>query len=270
MANNLTTTERKTLAKCEKTIRDGLGTFFQVGQALWDIREGRLYRATHETFDGYCADVWEFSRQRAHQLITAAETVASVSTIVDTPPQRETHVRPLLSIPPNHRGEVWQDAVDSAPAGPDGSPRITARCVEEAVERWNQGRVQADDRGQRAEDRRAAPEVIDVESSPVATVEQPEATDHEITCPKCGHHETDADGDCAHCLEPGIVGAAGEMQDSVAGAESAPRAPERVDPALEAWGRIEQLARLWAAEYGGLAVAAARLENLAARLRAEA
>lgn len=270
----LTAKERKKLEQCEATIARGLAQFMEVGCALASIREGRLYIQTHATFADYCADVWELGRPRAYQLISAAEVAVELSTNVDTPPLREAHVRPLLNVPADHRGQVWQDALRSAPARPDGVPRITARCVEQAVERWNQGRLQdADGRGQRTDDKRTAPDVIDVESSPVVTVDQP-GQEHDITCPNCGHHEADADGDCTHCLEPMVVGepaaVAGDTQDSVAGADAAePRAPERVDPALEAWGRVEQLARLWAAEYGGLAVAAARLENLAARLRAE-
>jgi|LSQX01.2.fsa_nt_gb hypothetical protein len=273
MTNKLTAKERKNLKTLEEVIEAGLGTFSRVGRALLQIRDCRLYRGSFESFDAYCQERWEFSRQRAHQLITAASTAEELSTIVDTPPAREAHVRPLLSLPPEYRGDVWQAAVASAPTGPDGRPRVTARCVEAAValavERLNQGRVQ--DSGFRVQGGETSDQVIDVESSPVEVAIPPPDVDADLVrCRCCGRDvEPDEDGDCPACHEPEIVGGAGPSEDNVAGgAESEPRAPD--DPALEAWRKIEQLARLWAAEYGGLVVAAARLENLAARLRSEA
>ena len=48
--------EGERLAQCEATIRRGLHTFVEVGQALAEIRDSRLYRATHETFATYLDD----------------------------------------------------------------------------------------------------------------------------------------------------------------------------------------------------------------------
>lgn len=41
----LTTTETERLTDLETTIERGLKTFVEVGQALMEIRDGRLYRA---------------------------------------------------------------------------------------------------------------------------------------------------------------------------------------------------------------------------------
>lgn len=123
-------------------------------------------------------------------------TLEELSTIVDTPPAREAHVRPLLNVPEEHRPKVWQEAVKSAPPGPDGKPRITARCVERAVEDWHRTRLPPRD------------QVIDVESLPVEVPKQisvPPGGD-QVRCRCCGRDvEPDDDGDCPLCHEPEIA-----------------------------------------------------------------
>ena len=51
----------------------GVAVFVEVGKALAKIRDGRLYRETHATFEAYCAERWGWSRVRAHQLIESSE-----------------------------------------------------------------------------------------------------------------------------------------------------------------------------------------------------
>src|SRR5689334_7447571 len=88
--------DRKRFAVCEDTIQHGISTFVEVGRALAEIREGRLYREQYATFEDYCAERWEFTRQRAYQLIGSAQVVQTVSTDVDiSPPQNEAQARPL-------------------------------------------------------------------------------------------------------------------------------------------------------------------------------
>lgn len=197
MTNKMTAKERKNLVTLEEVIEAGLGTFSRVGRALLQIRDCRLYRGSFESFESYCQERWEFSRQRAHQLITAASTAEELSTIVDTPPTREAHVRPLLGIPRDHQAEVWQAAVEAAPDGPDGKPRITARCVERAVEDWHRTRLTP-----------VRNQVIDVEASPVQVPKQISAPPDGdmVRCRCCGRDvEPDEDGDCPECHEPKIA-----------------------------------------------------------------
>jgi hypothetical protein len=136
--NALTTTERKTLTKCEKTIEKGLGTFVEVGQALYDIREEKLYRDAHATFEAYCTARWELSRSRAYQLIDAAEVRQGLSTIVDILPANEAQTRPLTTIDCEQVGDVWQEVIEKAPKDEAGEPVITAKHVEETVKHWQE------------------------------------------------------------------------------------------------------------------------------------
>ena len=63
--NELTAQECSALAHHEATIERGLETFHEVGAALLEIQDGRLYRETHAAFEDYCRERWQMSRRRA-------------------------------------------------------------------------------------------------------------------------------------------------------------------------------------------------------------
>lgn len=90
----LTTQEQQHLTQLEGTIRDGWHGFVTVGEALLTIRDQRLYRAAHRTFGDYCEQVWGWSRQRAQQLMDAAQTSQALSTI-GLQPENERQARDL-------------------------------------------------------------------------------------------------------------------------------------------------------------------------------
>ncbi|AWT34474.1 hypothetical protein GCM10008956_32580 [Deinococcus arenae] len=90
----LTTQEQQHLTQLEGTIRDGWHGFVTVGEALLTIRDQRLYRAAHRTFGDYCEQVWGWSRQRAQQLMDAAQTSQALSTI-GLQPENERQAREL-------------------------------------------------------------------------------------------------------------------------------------------------------------------------------
>ena len=60
----MTKRERSRLGKLETTIDRGLQSFFEVGAALKEIRDSRLYRDEHGTFEDYCQTRWGIDRQR--------------------------------------------------------------------------------------------------------------------------------------------------------------------------------------------------------------
>ena len=76
----LTTAESKTLADHESTIERGLKTFYAVGNALLAIRDDRLYRQTHKTFEAYCRDRWDMGRNYVNKLITACYETKNIPT----------------------------------------------------------------------------------------------------------------------------------------------------------------------------------------------
>ena len=126
--------ESAALRAYEATIEGGLSGFIRVGNALAAIRDARLYRTTHDTFEDYCQARWKLGRQRAYSLIDAATTAAEMSEISDTPPVVESHAAELAKASPEQRAAVWEEVVESAPRRDDGQPKPTARQVRAVVE----------------------------------------------------------------------------------------------------------------------------------------
>lgn len=117
-----------TLADCEQRIERGLKTFIDVGQALAEIRDSRLYRASHETFEAYCQERWGFSDRRASQFIEAASVVPKILGTGLPAPTVESQARALAKVPEAERADVWREAVERT----DGKP--TAAAVREVHE----------------------------------------------------------------------------------------------------------------------------------------
>lgn len=133
MAALLDLREVAALAECEAVIDRGLRQFYEVGAALVTIRDARLYRATHATFEDYCHERWGLGRRTAYQLIDAAGVVESVRHGAQILPANERQARPLIKVPAEERPEVWAEAVETAPAG-----RVTAAHVAAVVEQFRQ------------------------------------------------------------------------------------------------------------------------------------
>lgn len=79
MSDALTITESRELTRLETVISHGLGTFQQVGLALVEIRDKRLYRCTNRTFEGYCREKWGFSKSHGNRIIEAARAVQNLT-----------------------------------------------------------------------------------------------------------------------------------------------------------------------------------------------
>ncbi|THF88417.1 hypothetical protein E7T09_04210 [Deinococcus sp. KSM4-11] len=91
----ITPDERQALNQLEAVVRQGWQGFIDVGEALLTIRDQRLYREGHRTFGDYCEQVWGWSRQRAQQLIDAAETSSTLVTTIGLYPENERQAREL-------------------------------------------------------------------------------------------------------------------------------------------------------------------------------
>lgn len=120
----LTTEEQEELAVLEATVAAGIITFWEVGSALYVIREKRLYRETHELFEAYCREKWGMSRQHAHRLIEAADVFENVSPVGDISNERQA--RALAHYEKDVQKTVWQMAQRSAPAGAVTASHIKA------------------------------------------------------------------------------------------------------------------------------------------------
>jgi hypothetical protein len=158
----LTIAEQRYLEILEARIKNGLKTFWQVGEALVEIKRRKLYRQYCNTFEEYCDKQWDFSSRRAEQLMKSAQIVEDIkaalpadsvetqkanhgSHLVDikngkepVPPAEpesgsvpepdpaitqalsnmsERQARELANVPREQRGQVFSQAVRTAPDG---------------------------------------------------------------------------------------------------------------------------------------------------------
>nr|WP_225892740.1 hypothetical protein [Nostoc sphaeroides] len=57
--------------------------FFEAGKALAELRDHRLYRSTHGTFEEYCRDRFGHSRRQSYLLMDAAVVFDNLVEICD-------------------------------------------------------------------------------------------------------------------------------------------------------------------------------------------
>ncbi len=130
MPNVLTSAEGKELARLEAIIKKSLTTFIEVGTALMEIRESKLYRP-HDTFEDYCKNRWGIGRTYAHRLMQATEIVGDLSKMLPSGniPETESQARPLSKLPKEEQAAAWKEATETAPNG-----HVTAKHVEKVVQ----------------------------------------------------------------------------------------------------------------------------------------
>ena len=105
--------------------------FFEAGLALRELRDKRLYKNTHRTFEEYCQNRFGFNRTSAHYKIGAAQVFETLFTFSKQSepeevskqmftfskqilPTKETQVRPLIKLEPEEQLQVWQRSVEAA------------------------------------------------------------------------------------------------------------------------------------------------------------
>ena len=133
-AEELTPEEQRDRLYLERKVERA---FYEAGKALQSLRDRRLYRSTHKTFEEYCRDRFGYNRSRSYQFIDAAIVVDNLQEcpqIVDIFPTREAQVRPLTPLEPPQQREVWQQAVETA-GGKVPSGRVVKDVVQRIMER---------------------------------------------------------------------------------------------------------------------------------------
>ncbi|MCL6749746.1 hypothetical protein KBT16_01620 [Nostoc sp. CCCryo 231-06] len=107
---------------------------FEAGKALMELRDRRLYRSTHRTFEDYCRDRFGYSRRQPYLLMDAAVVFDNLLEKCDPLdhilPTSERQVRPMTKLEPHQQQEVWLAAVEVA-----GGKVPTGRIVKDVVQR---------------------------------------------------------------------------------------------------------------------------------------
>ncbi|WP_157570853.1 hypothetical protein [Microtetraspora malaysiensis] len=126
----LTVAERDDLAACESAIDTLRVAFWAAGKALQVIRDARLYRTTHPTFEAYVGERWEMTRTQADRLIRAwplAERLTPIGVKIIN----EAQIRELLPLADQH----GQDAAVTVyrTVAEAGGVRVTAALLKGVV-----------------------------------------------------------------------------------------------------------------------------------------
>ena len=102
------------LVELEKLIARYQDHFCNIGRALKEIRDRRLYKQTlFETFEAYIRGRWDMSRAHAYRLIAFYEVICNLSPIGDILPANESQVRPLARFTPHQQRRLWKDFLES-------------------------------------------------------------------------------------------------------------------------------------------------------------
>lgn len=125
--SKLTPEEAARLEELEPMIELGIGNFVEVGMALVEISDRRLYRQTHSSFESYCQERWSMSARHAYRLCEAAEAVKSLPAKCDQLVTVESQARELSKAAPEQREAVLQEAASEGP--------VTANAIKKAVQR---------------------------------------------------------------------------------------------------------------------------------------
>jgi hypothetical protein len=110
---SMTVPETVALEKYERIITRGLRTFYEVGNALMVIRDEKLYRASHDTFEAYCRDRWGMSDRHARRLVDATAVVNKMQELtgpMGPVPTSERQARELVGLEPAAAVEVMREA----------------------------------------------------------------------------------------------------------------------------------------------------------------
>ena len=130
----LDVSERGRLRKLELAVAEGISSFVVVGEALKEIRDAKLYRESHKTFEKYVDDKWSMGRNYANKLIASADVSKVLGTVVPNNERAseiktEGQLRELRNVPVESMEAVVNKAADIA-----GADTITASDIKQARE----------------------------------------------------------------------------------------------------------------------------------------
>jgi hypothetical protein len=126
MKEAITIAESSRLIELEKIVTTGLQSWIDVGEALIEIRDSRLYRIEAKTFEEYCQIKFKMSRRHANNLIAAAPVV---KTLGSTLPISQRAAGELVKVEPDKRQEVFAKATEDA-----GGHTPTARQIKQVID----------------------------------------------------------------------------------------------------------------------------------------
>ncbi|VEP12096.1 conserved hypothetical protein [Hyella patelloides LEGE 07179] len=119
-SRELSREEQQLRSRLEQTVRSA---FYLAGQALEQIQTQKLYRSTHDNFESYCLDTFNFTRDYAYLKIGAARVYQNLLDNLPTNnlpsaflPTKQGQLRPIVKAELRSVEQVlvWNNAVSMA------------------------------------------------------------------------------------------------------------------------------------------------------------
>lgn len=108
------------MSELEEQIEDAfdsaVGALLKAGRSLRSIRDQKMYKEEHGSFEKYVHDRWDMQRRRAYQYIDAADIIEDLSEAFEQKelPKSESALRPLASLTRIQRIAVWKASLEQA------------------------------------------------------------------------------------------------------------------------------------------------------------
>lgn len=130
--------QHERLQELEEIIDRHLVGFIEVGRALTEVRDDKLYQATYRTFEAWAEMRFAISRRRAYELMSACKVRGNLERHgAQRLPANERQSRELSRLEPDEQPVVWDQALELA-----GDDELTEKHVRQALrERNRQERV---------------------------------------------------------------------------------------------------------------------------------
>jgi protein gp37/ribosomal protein L12E/L44/L45/RPP1/RPP2 len=147
--DTLTTSERARFDELEAVIQDGLDAFIEVGNALAEVKEERLWREDYDSWNDYTQERWELAGSTAYQRIHAAQTNGRLKEADVKPPSSTRANYELRDVPDADLPEALERARKI------GNGNATASAAKQAAEEFKDDQ---EEEGSNAEEQRLHPD----------------------------------------------------------------------------------------------------------------
>ena len=127
---SLSVSEIKERNELENTVQQA---FYSAGIALKTLRDKKLFRETHATFESYIGDRFGFTKRKAYYLIDAVEVVNNLKSepLVHFLPTSERQCREVAKLPAQQQSQAWLTSVEKVGGNKIPSARIVKEVVNE-------------------------------------------------------------------------------------------------------------------------------------------
>jgi hypothetical protein len=160
-------------------VKEGIEKLASIGDAsLKVLRDRRLYRTTHKTFEDYCQARFGFKRAYANFRIAFTDVLEDLATRVAKLPATEYQARPLTKLPtPELQAQAWERAQANSgqeqPSASKVSEAVNAIQAELEAEKRRSEEFRAESNSHRKEARALKEQIVLLQKEqPVKTVEK--------------------------------------------------------------------------------------------------